>query len=502
MDRRRLYRKGWSVGVLGCFVIGLAVLATARPASAEDSLIAQLEKEYIGIAERARPAVVEITAEGPRVARSEALPPDMPIPPEFRDWFDNPRFRMPRPATSSGSGFVIDQHGWILTNSHVVRGAQKIMVKDVAGNEYEAEQHFIDPLTDVAVLRVKADHDLTSLPLGDSSGIPVGSIVVAIGNPFGEGVSFTTGVVSQVGGEIASPQTDEEGRSVRTITGLIQTDAAINPGNSGGPLLNIRGEAIGITTAIVSRSGGNEGVAFAIPINTAKRIAKQLMDSGKVSRGWIGVGLSDKPVSELKALGAPDGGALVSEVRPDGPASKADLKGGDIVVGIDATPDGVQNPVPVHGPQDVIDVVEVTSPGTEVVLDLVRMGKPLQTTLKLGEIPATLSGSATTALQELPESPLGVTVAALGDDMVKELKLEGKEGVVVTDITETSPALGKLMPGDVIVGANGKPVASVDDYNAAVKDLKSGDTVVFLVKRKDGNTVITTTAAVELEAEG
>lgn len=486
----------WLLVVLAAGFVAIGVMD--RPALAQDSIIEALEREYIGIAENARPAVVEISATGSvEAAGHPELPPGMEVPPEFRDWFDNPN-RPARPMMSAGSGFVIDEDGWILTNSHVVRGADKITVRDSNGEEYDVVQHFIDPLTDVGVLKIEAGKKLTALPMGDSSAVPVGSIVVALGNPFGEGISFTTGVVSQLGGEIAAPQRDEQGKNVRTITGLIQTDAAINPGNSGGPLLNISGEVVGITTAIVSRSGGNEGVAFAIPINTAKQIATQLMETGKVVRGWIGIGLLEKPLAEMRALGAEDGGALVSEVRPDGPAATSDLKGGDIIVSVDATPDGEHTPIPVRSPQDLIQVVEFAPPGTQVTLDVVRMGAALQVNVMLGEIPGSISGSETAALDEIRETPLGLTIGPVTADAATELGIEGATGALIEAVEPTSPAAQLLFPGDVVLGVNGKPVTSPADFTDLIGGLSKGDTAVFLFKRKAGPTLLTDTATVVL----
>ena len=306
-------------------VLALAlVVAASLPVSAAESVIEALQNEYIRIADSARPSVVVVEAEGKAVKVPDVG--DLDIPEQFRDLI--PKNRLPNvPNVSSGSGFIIDPAGWVLTNSHVVRGARKITVTTIDGKKLAVEKSHIDPLTDVAVLKVDPGTEtLTPATLGDSEAIKVGQIVVAIGNPFGVGVSFTTGVVSQLGIDMPAPQTDEQGRAIRAIRNLIQTDAAINPGNSGGPLLDISGHVVGITTAIVSRSTGSEGVGFAIPISTARRIADQLMQTGKVSRAWVGIMMEAKTKEEMEALGASDGGAFVSQIR-DGPAAGSGQEG-------------------------------------------------------------------------------------------------------------------------------------------------------------------------------
>ncbi len=480
--------------------VGLAlvlVVAAWLPASAAESVIEALQNEYIRIADSARPSVVVVEAEGKAVKVPNV--DDLEIPEPFRDLI--PKNRVPNvPNVSSGSGFIIDPDGWVLTNSHVVRGARKITVTTIGGKKFTVEKHHIDPLTDVAVLKVDPGTEkLTPATLGDSAGVKVGQIVVAIGNPFGVGVSFTTGVVSQLGIDMPAPQTDEQGRAIRAIRNLIQTDAAINPGNSGGPLLDISGQVVGITTAIVSRSTGSEGVGFAIPINTARRIADQLMQTGKVSRAWVGIMMEAKSKEELAALGAPEGGAFVSQIRADGPAAGSGLQEGDIIVGY-STKAGASDDelTPIRSSDDLVSEVEASTPGSEVTLKVLRFKEPVRIAVKLGEFPAELAGTAEPQVTKAEAGALGLTVSEVTDDTVKEMGLPKKAGVVVQEVSADSPAAGALQPGDVILGIDGQPVTSVADFHDLIGKLEGKPVTVLTIKRKEGDRTMADTVMVPL----
>jgi len=494
MESRRLARRSLAGGALVLVLAVAAVAVISAPAPAQESVIEALERDYVRIDDASKPSVVVIDVE----ASPGAAFRNMPVPPEFRDLLPRAPLRN-RPVLSNGSGFIIDADGWVLTNSHVVRGAMKITVTTVDGREYEVVKVHADPLTDVAVLKIEPGADrLVPAALGESRSLKVGQIVVAIGNPFGQGISFTTGVISQIGGEIYAPQLDETGRSVRTIGNLIQTDAAINPGNSGGPLLSIRGDVIGVTTAIQSRSGGSEGVGLAIPVDTARRIADQLIMTGKVQRAYIGILMRDKSREELAALGAEAGGAFITEIRDDGPASASDLEEGDVIVGVDDTPDTEGDFVLVRTAGDLISVVETATPGAEIVLHVLRFKEPLSVSVALGEFPDQLAGL--TELVELgtEQVALGLTVTEVTDAVVKEMGLPKKAGVVVQEVAEDSPAAGVLEPGNVILGINGTPIQSPEDYRELTAGLADAEMVILQLKRKDNGRTVADTVIVPL----
>jgi S1-C subfamily serine protease len=287
---------------------------------------------------------------------------------------------------AGGSGFVVDEAGHIVTNQHVVEGAEEISVRFAGGVRREAEVVGQDPSTDVALIKVDAPKEaLKPLTLGDSNSVGVGEPVIAIGNPLNVGISVTTGIVSGLGRPIQAPNN-------YTINDAVQTDAAINPGNSGGPLLDSRGTVIGVNAQIASESGGSEGVGFAVPINTVKGVIKQLITEGKVVHGYIGVSMYQLDIDELSAYaglsekdlgeryGLPSNGAIVSEVTPDGPAEKAGIRGGDvkeiegIPVPIGDVITGIEGD-PVSSSEDVIEVVNSVKPGARLLMTVVTPGE-------------------------------------------------------------------------------------------------------------------------------
>jgi len=280
---------------------------------------------------------------------------------------------------------------------------------------------------------------------------------------------------------------------------LIQTDAAINPGNSGGPLLDISGHVVGITTAIVSRSTGSEGVGFAIPISTARRIADQLMQTGKVSRAWVGIMMEAKTKEEMEALGASDGGAFVSQIRADGPAAGSGLQEGDIIVGYGNKAGANDDELtPIRSSDDLVSAVEAATPGSEVTLKVLRFKEPVDLTVKLGEFPSELAGTTEPQTLRAEVGALGLTVSEVTDDTVKEMGLPKKAGVVVQEISEDSPAAGALQPGDVILGIDGQPVASVADYQDLTGKLAGKQMTVLTIKRKEGDRTMADTVMVPL----
>ncbi|MBI3003499.1 MAG: trypsin-like peptidase domain-containing protein, partial [candidate division NC10 bacterium] len=327
-------KAGFTVGLSAGFVLGvlLALLAWPRlfpqwlagPADAPGQAQLAGDPAFIRLAEQVTPAVVNIrTQSAPRGRRGRRSAP-LPLDPFFREFFEGAPERGPRDGqTSLGSGVIIDKRGFVLTNNHVIREADTILVRLADRREHPAQVIGQDPRTDVAVIRVETDRELPEAQLGDSDGLRVGEWAIAIGNPFGLNHTLTVGVVSATGRSDVGITSQED---------FIQTDASINPGNSGGPLLNVRGEVIGINTAIVA---SGQGIGFAIPINLARKIAQDLIREGRVTRGWLGAGLKAITRELARELGVePDAGVLVEQVLPGGPAEAGGLRAGDVIAAI------------------------------------------------------------------------------------------------------------------------------------------------------------------------
>jgi serine protease Do len=438
-----------------------------------------LSEAFSQVADRVLPAVVTITSEkvistGPYAdLRGQGFP-------DFFDNFFGP-FRGQTPQAPReyrqrglGSGFIISSDGTILTANHVVQGAETVKVRLSDDRELTAEVVGTDPKTDVAVLRVESDGALPSIPLGDSNALRVGEWVIALGNPFGEGLrgTVTAGIVSA------------KGRSRIGLTDyedFIQTDAAINPGNSGGPLVNLHGEAVGVNTAIASRTGGYQGVGFAVPINLVKKIKDRLLSDGRVVRGWLGVYVGDLNESLRDAFNVPgQGGALVQQVVKDGPADDAGVQDGDIILELDGTP--------LEDGRDLRFRVADMSPGTRVELVVLRDGSRHTLHVELGVLPADTAEEEGGSETDRPADKLGISVEDLTRDMRRELQLDSSvEGVVVTEVESGSEAEeAGLQLGDVIFQVDRKPVSSVRALRSALGEIGPGEVVLFTVLT-DGN---------------
>jgi serine protease Do len=413
--------------------------------------------------------VVNISTTQMSEARSQSQPEfgspfgdDDPFNDFWRRFFGGPMPRGPQRQRSLGSGFIIDADGSILTNNHVVENAQKIVVKLSNDQEYEAKVIGRDPKTDMAVIKIDAKTGLSAASLGDSDGLEVGEWVVAIGNPFGLDSTITSGIVSAKGRHIGQGPYDN----------FIQTDASINPGNSGGPLINLRGEVIGINTAIFSRTGGNMGIGFAIPINLAKELLPQLRGKGKVTRGYLGV-LIQKVTPEIAdSLGMERGyGALVANVSKDGPAEKAGVKVGDVIVEFDGKE--------VKDSADLPIIVARTTVDKKVRMKVLRDKKEVTLNVAVGEL------KDEEVVASAPEKgELGMTVQKLTPQLAENLGLDKPDGVVVTAIEPGSAAdEAGIRRGDVILEIDRKPVRGVEDYRKAVGATRKGRGVLFLVRR-------------------
>ena len=380
----------------------------------------------------------------------------------FRRFFPNPSPNQPR---SLGSGFIISDEGYIVTNYHVIGKAEKITVRLSDEEEYEAKVIGSDERTDLALLKIDSSTPLTSIPLGNSEALLVGDWVMAIGNPFGLEQTVTIGIVSAKGRTIGAGPYDD----------FIQTDASINPGNSGGPLLNLKGEVIGINSAIFSRGGGNIGIGFAIPIDQAKSIISQLRESGKVTRGWLGVMIQPvtKELADSFGLKEPKG-ALVAEVTEDGPAKKAGLERGDVITTF--------NGVTINDSRDLPSVVAQARIGSEAAVKILRAGKEETISVTLGELPTRL---ASTQPAEASQEGWGMTVANITPEIADQFRLEDNTtGVIVTRVAPGSPAAAAgIQPGDLIEEVNRTAVTSVDEFSTVIAGLKEEETLLVLARR-------------------
>ncbi len=359
-----------------------------------------------------------------------------------------------------GSGFVMSQGGYILTNNHVVEDADQIKVKLANGKEYEGRIVGRDPKTDLALVKINGASDLHPLHLGNSDNLKVGSWVVAVGSPFGLEQTVTAGIVSAKGRVIGSGPYDH----------FIQTDASINPGNSGGPLIDMKGEVVGINTAIIA---SGQGIGFAIPINMAKEIASQLQEKGHVTRGWLGVSIQKVTPELAKSFGLKEKkGALVAQVFSGSPAEKAGIEQGDVIVEFDGKV--------VADSIDLPRIVASTPVGKTVTIKLSRDGKVLDRQVKVGEMEEAAGVAKTPSTQKT----LGITVQDLTPEISKGLGLKKDTGVVVTRVEPGSPAAeAGIQTGDVIQEVNRKPVNDAEDFVQKIEKAKDQENVLLFLRR-------------------
>ncbi len=436
-------------------MFGWAGSATAQP------------PDFVALAEQLKPSVVNIGTA--KTVKPRAPMPRGPHGPggdmfdEFFERFFRNAPQSPRKERSLGSGFIISEDGYILTNDHVVDGADEIKVKLSDGREFTGEIRGLDPKLDLALIKIDAGEDLPVARLGDSEGIKVGEWVMAIGNPFGLEQTVTVGIVSAKGRVIGAGPYDD----------FIQTDASINPGNSGGPLFNVQGEVIGINTAIVAQG---QGIGFAIPVNMAKQIIPQLRDEGHVTRGWLGVTVQalNKELADSFDLDSTHG-ALVNEVIKDSPADKANLKRGDIIVEYDGKQVDELNDLP--------RLVAATPVGETVKVKVFRDGKERTLTVKIGRLD---DGEVEMAADdEESGGALGLTVANVTPELVERYSLESDKGVLITKIDPEGPAAeANLRVGDLVVEADGKEVESVKAFEEVAGKLPAGKVLRLLIQRR------------------
>jgi serine protease Do len=484
----------WLAGVACTVLVAGAAIGwgevrnSSRP-HVEARDVRALSTVFREVAKSARPAVVTIeTTSKPLQVRGNA-PMDMEQSP-FRDFFRNqPEFREffqhqqpQRPMHGMGSGFVIDPRGIILTNRHVVADAQEVTVKFADGREFRvaADDIKTDPRTDIAIVRVKDAGHLDAIPMGNSDQVEVGDWVLAIGSPFGLDMTVTAGIISAKGRGINKTERED----------YIQTDAAINPGNSGGPLLNLDGEVIGINTAISTRSGGYDGVGFAIPINMARWVADQLITKGEVKRAYLGVMIRPAEGTLAKVLNVPTGqGAVVNQVLSGSPAAKAGVQSQDVILDF--------NGQKVAGTKELQGIVERLEVGKTYTMTVIRDGKQLSLPVTVEAMPkrdSTLArdeeenGSANEKPKEtVAVDDLGIAISALTPEAAKELKLDDAKGVVVSSVKPGSLAdQAGLREGMVIQRLNKHAVTTPDEFRDAMKKVSLLKGIILDVRTAAG----------------
>ncbi|QQP90391.1 DegQ family serine endoprotease [Skermanella sp. TT6] len=487
-------RPAWFRPALIRFAAGLPVIAAllfAFPDMAHAQGRANAPESFADLAQKLLPAVVNISTTqniperrgaGPRPGpEMPQFPPGSPFEEFFRDFFDRQGREQnapPRRATSLGSGFVIDAEGLVVTNNHVIQDADEINVILQDDTNLKAELVGRDPKTDLALLRVKTDRKLTAVTFGDSDAMRVGDWVLAIGNPFGLGGSVTAGIISARARDINAGPYDD----------FLQTDASINRGNSGGPMFNMRGEVIGINTAIFSPSGGSVGIGFAIPSTLARSVVAQLKDFGRTRRGWLGVRIQGVTPEIAESLGLRSAtGALVASVTPNGPAAEAGIQAGDVILTFDGKEVNEMRRLP--------RVVAETGVEEQVPVKLWRRGQEQTVRVKVGELEAAEESGILAAVPDEPAPTAPESVEALGlklTGITPELRQqfdinEQLRGVLVTEVAGNSSAAEKdLRPGDVIVEVGQEEVSTPQDVAAKVKAAKDANrkTVLLLIDRR------------------
>ncbi len=489
--------------VVACLTtgIGLGALLTGRPLFAQsEAQIARapeaLSASFVEIAKRVEPAVVNIDTKiaAPEIAAGDDEDKDdqssaaTPTSPGNKSLLDMFRRQARRPARGVGSGFIVDAKGFILTNQHVVEGASRIVVRLQSGEEFPGKVIGVDEETDVAVVKIEAGRELPTVKLGDSTNAQVGDWVLAIGSPFGLDQTVTAGIIST--------KERSDAAHFTSFQQFLQTDAAINRGNSGGPLINMRGEVIGINSQIATTTGDYNGIGFALPANAASFVYKQIVSGGKVRRGYLGINLDDVKGPYARVFNLPEArGVIVTNLADQqGPAAKAGLQAGDVIVEL--------NSQPVINVQDLINRVGSTAVGQTVQLTYLRdVGGKLEkrtASAAVGERPAALTASRDAEQSSATKNknakkpasdklPLGITLAELTPQLIAERNLGGVRGLLVKEIDPNGIAADVRLPGgqpaiiegDVIVRINRVPVATLDDFKRVVSTLKPGDAIVL-----------------------
>ena len=429
-----------------------------------------IPNSFADLAERLMPSVVNISTTQTVVTRSNPFP-NFQFPPgsPFEDMFKEFGTPQERQSSALGSGFIIDEKGIVVTNNHVIEGAEDIVVQVNGGKKFNAKVIGADPLSDIAVLKIDSNERFLTVKFGDSDKARIGDWVIAIGNPFGLGGTVTSGIISARNRSIGLSRYED----------YIQTDASINSGNSGGPLFDMNGDVIGINTAILGRSG-NVGIGFSIPSNSAKIVIDQLIEFGETKRGWLGVRIQDvtKEIAEVEKLDEPRG-ALVASVAPNSPSEKAGVKSGDIILEFNGERIGQMKELPI--------IVARTDVGKKVKVKIWRNKKEITKTIILGRLETSEDFKISKKKEELPKETLieslKIKVRKLSDQDIKSKNLPNQtSGLLITSIEKDSPLIGSIEVNSIILEAQKKKIRTVEDLNQALKQvLNSNQKTILLV---------------------
>ena len=473
---KQTFKFTWYLVVM--VMIGL-LLGSGLPmaTAAKNAPVRMVPQNFSALAETVSPAVVHIRVVKTVKSEGPAFGPFNRNPfgdnEQFRDFFSHrfgpqrrPEFKQP----GLGSGFIIDKAGYIVTNNHVVDGADSIKVILKDETEYNAEVIGRDPVTDIALIKIEAKHDLPSVPLGSSDNLKVGEWVTAIGSPFGLQYTVTAGIVSAKGRVIGSGPYDD----------FIQTDASINPGNSGGPLINMQGQVVGINTMIIA---GGQGIGFAIPIDLAKSIVTQLKTNGQVTRGWLGITIQDLKGQLAEYYGVSGKiGVLVASVVPGDPADQAGIQPKDIITEI--------NGEEVTSSRDLTKLAANLGVGDTAKVTILRNGKSKTLEIQIGKRPMTMA-SASESRQKEKQGEYGFKVTDLTPEMARRLNIEETSGVIVVGVAPNSQAdTAGVQQGDLIIEINHKDIGSVKDFKALIDQPNKADGINLLVKRLNAGLMV------------
>jgi len=459
-------------GIIVSFGFGsISYVCAGEPKISHQSIdiLTKIGQATAEIAEAVKPAVVNISTTRTVKVQDNPLMED----PFFRRFFGD-RFKTPkeRKSASLGSGVIVDPKGYILTANHVIQGADEIKVTLSDRREFKGKIVGNDAMTDIGVIKIEAD-DLPTIKLGDSDRLRVGETVLAIGSPYGLNQTITMGIVSAVG---------RANVGIADYEDFIQTDAAINPGNSGGAMVNVRGELVGINSAIFSTSGGYQGIGFAIPANMAKSVMDSLISKGKVTRGWFGVTIQSLTPELARQFNIKDEkGVLVGDVVEGSPAEKAGLQRGDVIVEVEGKK--------IEEPSQLRNMVAGFEPGKEVTVKIIRENKTEIKKVAISELPADMQRPSKSEYDNILK---GVSVQDITPEIYNRLNLPKKlKGVVVTDVDEESPDAMALAQGDVIQEINRQKITNTKEYEKIVSAIKPGSDILLLIFRNGSSIYIT-----------